>query len=85
MTNKEMYIKTFETTFEVDESILNESFTFENNARWDSLGHMTLIDNLENNFGIFLETEEILNFQSFENGKKILENHSIRMDDEYGK
>ena len=47
--------------------------------RWDSLAHMELIAQLEDVFGIMLETEDIIHFGGYENGKKILAKYGIEI------
>lgn len=83
MKNIDKYKEIFCQTFDVDEDRLDETFTFDDVDEWDSLGHMTLVSALEDAFDIFLETDEILNFGSFENGKKILQNHEVKLEDDY--
>lgn len=78
MNNAEKYIQVFESVFQVDEEALNENFTFSNMEIWDSLAHMTLITKLEEVFGIMFDTEDILEFGSFLNGKKILEKYGVK-------
>ena len=45
---------------------------------WDSVGHMTLIAALEDTFDIMMETDDIVDFSSFEKGKEILEKYGIK-------
>lgn len=45
---------------------------------WDSVGHMGLIAALEDAFDIMMDTDDIIDFSSFEKGKEILSK------DEYG-
>lgn len=39
---------------------------------WDSVGHMTLIANLEEAFDIMMETDDIIDLSSYEKGIEIL-------------
>ncbi len=77
MANLEKYTQIFEDIFGVDESELNEDFTFAAVDEWDSMTHLTLIAELEDAFEVMFETEDILHFGGFENGKKILENYGV--------
>ncbi len=77
MNNAKKYVQVFESVFQVDEEVLNENFTFSNIEIWDSLAHMTLITKLEEVFGIMFDTEDILEFGSFLNGKKVLEKYGV--------
>lgn len=75
--NLDKYNKIFCDLFDVDESDLNEDFRFGQAKGWDSLAHMELIANLEDNFGIMFDAEDILNFGNYENGKKLLSKYGI--------
>ena len=44
---------------------------------WDSIGHMTLMSELEDNFDITL-TEDLIQFESYTQGTEILERYSIK-------
>lgn len=80
MTNIEKYKNIFIRVFDVREDSLNESFTFADTEKWDSLGHITLISELENEFDVMFDTEDILSFGSFENGMKILKKYRVSFD-----
>lgn len=77
MKNKEKYTQVFMTVFHVDKTVLDENFTFANVEMWDSLAHMTLIAKLEETFGVMFNAEDILNYGSFLNGRKILEKYGV--------
>ena len=44
---------------------------------WDSVGHMTLIAELEDAFNITMDTDDIIDFNSYEKGKEILSKYNI--------
>lgn len=75
--NLEKYNKIFCELFDVNESDLNENFRFGQAKGWDSLAHMELIANLEDSFGIMLDTEDITHFGNYANGKKLLSKYGI--------
>lgn len=77
MNNTEKYKQVFMTIFQVGEEALDENFTFANVEMWDSLAHMTLITKLEETFGIMFDTEDILGYGSFLNGKNILQKYGV--------
>lgn len=41
---------------------------------WDSVGHMTLISAIEDAFDIMIDTDDIIDFSSYEKGLDILKN-----------
>ena len=72
MTNLEKYNKIFKDVFGVNEEVLGEGFTFKDVSQWDSVAHLSLISELEEAFDVLFESEDILHYGSYENGKKIL-------------
>lgn len=48
-------------------------------AGWDSVGHMQLMTQLEDVFGIALEMEDILEFSSYEKGMDILRKYGVAL------
>lgn len=79
MTNLEKYNKIFVEVLSTTEDKLNESFTFRDVPQWDSVAHLTLISELEDAFDVMFESEDILHYGSYENGKKILSHMGIDM------
>ena len=77
--NIERYNKIFLDLFEAEEAELNEAFNFGVAPNWDSLAHMELIAQLEDEFDIMLDTEDITHFGGYENGKKILSKYGIEI------
>lgn len=79
MTNQEKYESTFIKVFNVDKDRLAD-FNFETEEIWDSLSHLTLISELEEAFDVMFDTEDILHFGGYENGKKILTKYGVQFD-----
>lgn len=77
MTNNEKYKNIFIKVFSVNENRL-ENFNFDTEEIWDSLSHLTLISELEEVFDVMFETEDILHFGGYENGKRILNKYGIK-------
>ncbi len=71
MTNLERYNKVFVETFEVTEEVAR-SLKYQDIEAWDSVGHMGLISALEDEFDIMMDTDDIIDFNSYEKGKEIL-------------
>lgn len=72
MTNLEKYNQVFMDVLGVKEEVLDETFTFKEVPKWDSVAHLSLITALEDTFDVMFESEDILHYESYENGKKIL-------------
>ena len=79
MTNLEKYKRVFMNILGVNEAALNDSFTFKDVPQWDSVAHLSLIDELEETFDVMFESEDILHYGSYENGKTILKKYGIQL------
>ena len=75
--NNEKYNQAFKAAFDIDEEIIGADLKYESIQEWDSIGHMALIAELEDAFGISMEMDDIIDFSSYEKGKEILENYNI--------
>lgn len=67
------------TTFNVGQDVLGDEFTFEKISAWDSIIHMSLIASIEDVFDLMIDTEDILNFASYNNGKQLLKKCDIEI------
>ena len=76
MSNLDKYIKVFTKTFSVNKSKLKK-LKYQSISQWDSVGHMSMIGALEDAFKITMEMDDIIDFSSFEKGKKILKKYKI--------
>ncbi|WP_438966806.1 hypothetical protein [Flavobacterium sp.] len=77
MENLEKYITVFKDVFEVQDDVLNDSFSSDNIDNWDSITQLHLVTSIEDAFDVMIDTEDILDFKSFENGKIILKKYNI--------
>ena len=77
MDNLERYNNAFISVFDVSVDQLNDEFTFKGVEKWDSVSHLALISELEDTFDVLLDSDDILHYESYENGKRILERMGI--------
>lgn len=49
-----------------------ETFEFSKFEQWDSIGHMRLIAQIEEKFGIRLQVQDVLDMNSFDAAKRII-------------
>ena len=71
MTNKEKYAQAFAESLEVDLDKV-EGLKYQGHENWDSVGHMSLIATIEDTFDIMMDTDDIIDFSSYEKGMEIL-------------
>lgn len=56
-----------------------ETLEYQGVGSWDSVGHMSLMAALEDAFDIMLDTDDIIDFSSFQKGKEILKKYEIEL------
>jgi|TARA_B110000027_G_C16053091_1_gene270862 acyl carrier protein len=78
MDNKKKYEKIFIKALSIDKSKFSEKIEYNEVPEWDSIGHMTLISELEEGFKITIETDDIIDFSSYKKGKEILTKYKIK-------
>ena len=78
MANREKYNKIFMESFSLEEAQLGQKLAYNEVPAWDSIGHMTLMSAFEEGFGIAIETDDIINFSSYDKGFEILSKYGVQ-------
>lgn len=71
MNNIEKYTQAFVDAFGIDAETA-KGLQFQQIPAWDSVGHMGLVAQLEDAFGIMMEPDDIVDLNSYEKGKEML-------------
>ena len=71
------YKKIFQESLNINDKDFTENLNYNDIPEWDSIGHMTLIAALEENYNISIETDDIVDFSSFNKGKEILRKYKV--------
>ncbi len=74
---KKKYDSAFKTALEINDSQLGSDLKYESIVEWDSIGHMSLIAELEDTFDISMEMDDIIDFSSYDKGIKLLKKYNI--------
>lgn len=78
MTNTEKYTNAFVEALGVEAEQV-DGLEYQAITEWDSVGHMTLVAAIEDAFDIMMDTDDIIDFSSYEKGKEILAaNYEVR-------
>jgi len=77
MDNKETYKNCFKVSFSLDDGTDIESLKYEKITEWDSIGHMSLMAEIEEVFNISIDTDDIIEFGSYEIGINILKKYKV--------
>jgi len=79
LSNKEIYDGIFIDCFGVSQAELNEDLKYQSVESWDSVGHMAMVAQLEDTFGIMLEMDDIIDFGSYTIGVDILKKYNVEI------
>ena len=77
MTNIDKYKEAFVKSLELSEDMVNSQLAYQGVENWDSVGHMSLVAELEDTFDIMLETDDIIDFSSYDKVIEILRKYDI--------
>lgn len=76
MNKLEKYQEIFITTMGVKLEDLGD-LKYNDIPEWDSIGHMSLMSEIEEAFEIFLEVDDIINFSTYKVGIEILNKYNV--------
>lgn len=79
MTNREKYVNAFVEALEVDADQVPD-LIYQGIDEWDSVGHMSLVAEIEDVFDIMMDTDDIIDFSSFEKGIELLKKYDITIE-----
>ena len=77
MSAKKKYQDIFIKSLSIDSNKFNENIKYNEIPEWDSIGHMTLISALEEEYKISLETDDIVDLSSFKKGIELLKKYNV--------
>ena len=69
--------KVFKEALNIDESIITDELTYNTIPEWDSISHMHLIDRIEKEFDLVIDTEDVIALNSFAKAKEIIKKYEI--------
>ena len=67
--------KVFSDSLGVDMEIIKDTLEYNTISEWDSVGHMSLIAAIEEEFDIMIETDDIIEMSSFKIAKDIVKKY----------
>ncbi|WP_285824209.1 acyl carrier protein [Schaedlerella arabinosiphila] len=76
--NNKKYVQAFIEALEIGIDTV-EGLEYQAIPQWDSVGHMGLIAAIEDAFDIMMDTDDIIDFSSFEKGKEILKKYDVEI------
>jgi len=70
-------IDCFVDSLGIEKARVVDTLEYNTIPEWDSIGHMTLIAELEEQFNITLDTDDIIDMRSVNKTKEILSKHGV--------
>lgn len=77
MDNEARLKKVFADSFGLPLEQITDSLAYQQNDKWDSLAHMTLVAAIDMEFGTMLEMDDIIDMSSFLKSKEILSKYGV--------
>ncbi len=79
MSNLEKYNNAFVEVFGAKVEDLNDNYSKETVAEWDSVHQLSLISQMEDAFDIMFDPEDIMDLTSYAKGKEILSKYDVSL------
>ncbi|WP_427071494.1 acyl carrier protein [Lysinibacillus fusiformis] len=77
MTNEEKLRRIFAESLEIDILQVTEDLTYNTIPEWDSIAHMALIAEIDDQFDTMLDTDDVLDLSTFAKAKEILVKYEV--------
>ena len=77
MSNLEQLENIFRDSLGLEQETQVHDLTYRSIEEWDSVAHMVLSGDIEDVFGVMLETDDVIELSSFTNAILILGKHGI--------
>ena len=81
MSNIDRLNKVFIEVFEVEKNKLGSDFSIDNVDNWDSVTQLSLVSDIEDEFDIMIDSDDILDFKSYDAAKVIIAKYEVNLED----
>jgi acyl carrier protein len=71
----------FRTALDLPADAPVDDLKYQDNEKWDSLAHMSLIATLEDEFEVMIDTDDVINMSSFAEAINILGKYGVTFDE----
>ena len=78
MNNKKKYDQAFLSCFSINKDSVGDDLKYNSIPEWDSVGHMSLISELEEVFDIMMEMDDIIDFSSYKKGFELVSKYGVQ-------
>lgn len=80
MNNTEKLQQVFASALGIELAVVTDELSYNSIPQWDSTAHMILIAELENQFNLMLDTDDIIDMSSVAKSREILSRHNVVFD-----
>jgi acyl carrier protein len=77
MNNSEKLINSFSEALGIEPTIITDNLEYQSIPEWDSISHMILISQIEEDFDVSIETDDVIDMSSVAKAKDILSKYNI--------
>ncbi|WP_102795729.1 acyl carrier protein [Bowmanella denitrificans] len=77
MSNQQKLVQSFSSALAIAQEQVQDLLAYNSIPEWDSTAHMILIAELEGQFDVMLDTDDIIDMSSVGKAKEILTKHGV--------
>lgn len=81
MTELQRLREAFRTALDLPADAPVDDLRYQDDDKWDSLAHMSLIATLEDEFSVMIDTDDVINLSSFDEAVRILGKYGVAIND----
>ncbi|MER2121802.1 MAG: acyl carrier protein [Solibacillus sp.] len=78
MNNEQKLREIFAESLGIEMSQVTEELTYNTIPEWDSIAHMALISDIDDQFDTMLDTDDVLDMSTFAKAKEILTKYNVQ-------
>jgi acyl carrier protein len=67
----------FRTALDLPADAPVDDLRYQDNEKWDSLAHMSLVAAIEDEFSVMIDTDDVINMSSFAEATRILGKYGV--------
>ena len=77
MTELQRLREAFRSALDLPADAPVDELRYQDNEKWDSLAHMSLVAAIEDEFSVMIDTDDVINMSSFGEAVKILGKYGV--------
>ncbi|MFG2002621.1 acyl carrier protein [Spirillospora sp. NPDC048911] len=77
MIDDERLRQVFRSALNLGDDFVVDALEYRGVDKWDSLAHMSLIAAMEDEFGIMIDTDDVIDMSSFTKARELLAKHLV--------